>query len=263
MIKNKKIVPSWTAGGPVTFESDEYGKRTLDFVQQLQRLTKYDEICRHIVKELEWFGFTNVSCISLPGPGRDAVDCILMNNRPQEYVDHYIEKNYVIRDPVITELRKTINPYSWGDIRARRELSKAEKAIIDEGREFDARDGFIVPIVSRTGSISVFSPCGREPDLSPRARAALEIIGIYAQHALKRAVIQNQREDTAHTPLTPREREIMQWVAAGKTDEEIAEILSIGMTTVTSHVENAKQKLDAFRRTYAVVQALRFGEISL
>jgi DNA-binding CsgD family transcriptional regulator len=63
--------------------------------------------------------------------------------------------------------------------------------------------------------------------------------------------------------LTPREREIMQWVASGKTDDEIGDILSIGATTVTSHVENAKQKLDAFRRTYAVVQALRFGEITL
>jgi len=250
-------------GSPVTFEGDEYGKRTLDFVQQLQQLTKYDDICRHITKELEWFGLTNVSCISLPGPGRDAIDCILMNNRPQEYVDHYIEKNHVIRDPVITELRKTINPYSWSDIRARRELTRSEKAIMDEGREFDARDGFIVPIVTRSGSITVFSPCGLEPNLSPRARAALEIIAIYAHHALKRAVVQNQRDDAAHTPLTPREREIIQWVAAGKTDEEIAEILSIGTTTVTSHVENAKQKLDAFRRTYAVVQALRFGEISL
>jgi LuxR family transcriptional regulator, quorum-sensing system regulator BjaR1 len=80
---------------------------------------------------------------------------------------------------------------------------------------------------------------------------------------LMRALVERQREETAHTPLTPREREILQWVAAGKTDEEIADILSIGTTTVTSHVANAKQKLDAFRRTYAVVQAIRLGEISL
>jgi len=111
--------------------------------------------------------------------------------------------------------------------------------------------------------VSLFCPCGLDPDLSQRARAALEIIGIYSHHALKRALVQKQREDAAHTPLTPREREIMQWVAVGKTDDEIADILSIGTTTVTSHVENAKQKLDAFRRTYAVVQAIRFGEISL
>jgi DNA-binding CsgD family transcriptional regulator len=80
---------------------------------------------------------------------------------------------------------------------------------------------------------------------------------------LTRALVRRQREEVVHTPLTPREREIMQWVAIGKTDEEIAGILSISMTTVTSHVENAKQKLDAFRRTYAVVQAIRLGEISL
>jgi LuxR family transcriptional regulator, quorum-sensing system regulator BjaR1 len=247
----------------VSFDGDQYSKRALDFVQRLQRLTKYEEICDLIVKELEWFGLTHVSSISLPGPGRDAIECILMNNRPQEYVDRYIEKNYVMRDPVVTELRHTLNPYSWGDVRARRDLSKSQKAIMDEGRDFDARDGIVIPIATLSGSVSVFSPCGREPDLSERARAALEIIGIYSQHALKRAVIHSQREEGSHTPLTPREREIMQWVATGKTDEEIGEILSIGTSTVTSHVENAKQKLDAFRRTYAVVQALRFGEISL
>jgi LuxR family transcriptional regulator, quorum-sensing system regulator BjaR1 len=247
----------------VSSDGDEYSKRTLDFVQRIQRLTKYEDIRRHIVTELEWFGCTNVSSISLPGPGRDASECILMNTRPQEYIERYIEKNHVVRDPVITELRKTVHPYSWGDIRARRDLSKTERAIMDEGRDFGARDGLTIPIVTLSGTMSLFCPCGLEPNLSERARAALEIIGMYADQALKRAVLQNQREEPAHTPLTPREREIMQWVATGKTDEEISDILSIGATTVTSHVENAKQKLDAFRRTYAVVQALRFGEITL
>jgi len=247
----------------MAFPPDEYARRTLDFVQKLQRLSAYDDICQLIVKELEWFGLTHVSSISLPGPGREAIDGILMNTRPREWIDRYIEKNYVVRDPAITELRKTMHPYSWKDIRERRDLTKVERGILDEGREFDSTDGFIVPIVNLSGSVALFCPCGRDPDLSERARAALEIIGIYAHHALKRAIVQNQREVANHTPLTPREREIMQWVAAGKTDEEIADILSIGTTTVTSHVENAKQKLDAFRRTYAVVQAIRYGEISL
>jgi LuxR family quorum sensing-dependent transcriptional regulator len=243
--------------------SDEYAKRALDFVQRLQQLTDYDEICRLITKELEWFGFTHVSSIALPHPGQDQSECLLMNTRPQDYVDRYIEKNYVVRDPVMTELRQTLSPFSWGDIRERRDLSKSERLILDEAREFDAHDGLTIPIITRSGSVSIFCPCGLDPDMSQRARAALEIIGIYAHHALKRAVLQNQRAEAAHTPLTPREREIMQWVACGKTDEEIADILSISTTTVTTHVEHAKQKLDAFRRTYAVVQAIRCGEITL
>jgi LuxR family quorum sensing-dependent transcriptional regulator len=55
----------------------------------------------------------------------------------------------------------------------------------------------------------------------------------------------------------------MRWVAAGKSDAEIAEILSISPGTVTLHVERAKRKLDAFRRTFAVVKAVRCGEITL
>ena len=109
----------------------------------------------------------------------------------------------------------------------------------------------------------MFSPCGYEPDLSRRARSALEIIGIYSHETLKRSLVRDQRDVHAHIPLTPREREIMQWVAAGKTDSEIGDILSISRSTVTSHVENSKTKLDTFKRTHALVQAIRFGEISL
>src|SRR5262245_7293329 len=250
-------------GQRTMLEVDEYGKRTLDFVERLQQLTSYEDVCRCIMQELQWFGFTCVSSWSMPGPGMNPADCIWLNNRPQEFVDRYIEKNYVVRDPVVTELRRTMHPFSWDDVRSRRELSRSEKSIMDEARDFGSRDGLIIPIVTLSGSVSVFSPCGGEPNLSQRARASMEIIGVYSHHALKRALIKSQREDAVRTPLTPREREIMQWVAAGKTDEEIADILSIGTTTVTSHVEHAKQKLDAFRRTYAVVQAIRFGEITL
>jgi len=242
---------------------DKYSQRTLDFVERLSGLTDYNDICREIMVELEWFGFSCVTCFTIPGPGAQLKDNIWLNNRPAEYVERYAEKNYVIHDPIVKELRRNTRPYSWSDVREGRDLKKGERTIIEEGREFGARDGLIIPIMSLSGQRALFSPCGLEPDLTPRARAALELIGIYSHHALMRAMVERQREETVHTPLTPREREILQWVAVGKTDEEIADILSISTTTVTSHVENAKQKLDAFRRTYAVVQAIRLGEISL
>jgi LuxR family quorum sensing-dependent transcriptional regulator len=247
----------------MSLKNDVYGRRTLDFVERLQKLSDYSEICQAIKTELEWFGLTCVTVWSMPGPGKPADEGMLLNNRPQDYIEHYKEQNYLARDPMITELRKTLHPYSWNDVRGRRKLSKPETRIVDEGRDFGVNNGIIVPIVTLSGSLSVFSPCGPDPDLSQRARSALEIIGIYSQQALKRALIHKQREEAVHTPLTPREREIMQWVAVGKSDDEIATLLSISPMTVTTHVESAKRKLDAFRRTYAVVQAIRFGEISI
>jgi LuxR family quorum sensing-dependent transcriptional regulator len=241
--------------------ADEYSKRTLDFVARLQRITDYDEICDLIVKELEWFGLTHVTSIALAGRGRDPT--ILMNNRPQEYVDRYIEQNYALRDPVMTELRNTLNPYTWGDVRARRDLSPDEKTIIDEAREFDARDGMVIPIATMSGSVSLFCPCGRDPNLSERARAALEIIGVYAQHAIKRAVIRAEREEPSHTPLTPRELEILKRCKDGKTRPEIGEILSISPKTVEFHLRGIMDKLGASNQISAVVIALQRGLIEL
>lgn len=242
---------------------DVYGKRTLDFIERLQQLTSYDEICHHITQEMAWFGFSCVTDWSMPRAGAQLKDSIWLNNRPPEYVDRYAEKKYVLRDPLVRELRHNLHPFSWDDVRERRELTKVEKTILDEGRDFGACNGFIVPIVTLSGSSSIFAPCGLDPDLSQRARSAIEIIGIYSHHALQRALLQQKRHDAAHTPLTQREREIMQWVAVGKTDDEIGKILSISTATVHEHVESSKRKLDAFRRTYAVVQAIRLGEISI
>jgi LuxR family transcriptional regulator, quorum-sensing system regulator BjaR1 len=245
------------------FEGDEYAKRTLDFVQKLQQLSSYDDVCNLIISEMEWFGFTCLTSFTLPGADSEVKDGVMLNTRPAEYTKRYYEKNYVVQDPAVKELRRNLNPYSWGDIRKNRPLDKAEKSILDEGADFRWRDGFIIPIVTLTGQVSLFCPCGLEPNLSPRARAALEVIGIYSHHALRRAVSQLDRSSSEHAPLTNREREILQWVAIGKSDDEIGDILNLSGTTVTSHVENAKRKLNTFRRTYAVVQAIRFGEITL
>jgi LuxR family quorum sensing-dependent transcriptional regulator len=248
----------------MTVISDEYGRRTLEFIEKLQGLTRYSDIRDLIVEELAWYGLTRVSCWSLPGPGEGPAGKVSLNTRPQDYIDRYIAHRYIDRDPIITELRRTLMPFSWNDLRKHRRLSRAELRIIEEAHEFDADDGFIVPIVTRTGSVTIFSPCGRNPDLSARARSALEILGTYAHCAIQKALALEQRRHKDHrTPLTAREREIMRWVAAGKTDDEIGGILKISRETVTTHVENAKIKLNAARRTFAVVQALRFGEITL
>jgi LuxR family quorum sensing-dependent transcriptional regulator len=248
----------------MAFMSDDYARRTLEFIEKLQSLDLYDDIRDLVIQELNWYGFTRVTSWSVPGPGQGQQGQMALNTRPTDYIDHYVVNQYIDRDPTITELRHTLKPFTWDDLRQHRRLSKAERRILDEAREFDADDGFIVPIVSRSGSVAIFSPCGHKPDLSARARSALEILGTYAHCALHRALAQEQRPPRNQgSALTAREREIMRWVAAGKTDDEIGEILTISRETVTTHVENAKIKLNATRRTFAVVQALRFGEISL
>ncbi len=62
-----------------------------------------------------------------------------------------------------------------------------------------------------------------------------------------------------HLPLTEREIEILQLVAAGLANKEIAHRLSISERTVKNHLSNIMEKLHVNSRTQAAVYALRSG----
>lgn len=56
--------------------------------------------------------------------------------------------------------------------------------------------------------------------------------------------------------LAPRERDAIAYVAEGKTDWEIAQILGIAESTARFHVDNARKKLGAVNRAHAVARFL-------
>ena len=67
---------------------------------------------------------------------------------------------------------------------------------------------------------------------------------------------------TAHPALdelTEREREIVAWVASGRSNQEIAEVLVVSPDTVRTHVSRAMVKLRARDRAQLVVFALQSG----
>jgi len=53
--------------------------------------------------------------------------------------------------------------------------------------------------------------------------------------------------------LTPREIELLSWIAQGKSNKDIEIILSISLHTVTKHLEHIYTKLGVRSRTGAVV----------
>jgi len=57
--------------------------------------------------------------------------------------------------------------------------------------------------------------------------------------------------------LTAREAEVLRWIANGKTNREIAEILGISPRTINKHLEQLFPKLGVENRTAAAAKALR------
>ena len=64
-------------------------------------------------------------------------------------------------------------------------------------------------------------------------------------------------------PLTDREIDVVRLIAAGNSNKQIADRLSIGEATVKSHVTNILSKLGANDRAHAVTIGLKRGIIEL
>jgi two-component system, NarL family, response regulator LiaR len=63
--------------------------------------------------------------------------------------------------------------------------------------------------------------------------------------------------------LTPREIDVLERIAQGLTNQEIADVLCISERTVRNHVGNILKKLNLVNRTQAALYALREGLSSL
>ncbi len=85
--------------------------------------------------------------------------------------------------------------------------------------------------------------------------------GIYLSPRISRAVVDayRSRTDLAPDPLTPREREVLQLVAEGKTTKNVAEILGISVKTAESHRTRIMAKLDIHETAGLVRYAIRRG----
>ncbi len=62
--------------------------------------------------------------------------------------------------------------------------------------------------------------------------------------------------------LTPREREVLQLVARGQTNQQIARELTLSVSTIKTHVEHIIGKLGVSDRTQAAVHAAEVGLLS-
>jgi len=68
--------------------------------------------------------------------------------------------------------------------------------------------------------------------------------------------------DDTYDLLTDREREVLQLVAEGRTNKEVAAMLSVSLTTVETHRTHILQKLDLHSIPELILYAVRKGIIS-
>ena len=75
-------------------------------------------------------------------------------------------------------------------------------------------------------------------------------------------LFESQSNHLSLMSISEREFEVLQLIAAGHSNQEIADLLFISLNTVKTHSSNLFSKLDVRRRTQAVQKAKELGLIA-
>jgi LuxR family quorum sensing-dependent transcriptional regulator len=229
-----------------------------ELVEHLERQRDVPSLLASFQRVVRAFGMT-AFCIGDPGnPKVKRQDRRWDGSWPDEIYRRYANLNFFSRDPTVTRMNACPEPFRWSDNYKHKYYRPEMQRIRDEVFHMDV-DGLAIPIHGRNGAVTGVSIGTTKYELSRNDERSLQMASLYL-HARMTVL----RPETAQPPmrgLTPRERECLQWVAAGKTDWEISQILNISEQTAHGYVQSALTKLDARTRAQAVALALSSSQI--
>jgi DNA-binding CsgD family transcriptional regulator len=186
----------------------------------------------------------------------------LATSYPEDWMKFYNEKNYMSIDPVTQRCLSSRKPFFWSEVTEDPKTAASSLQLMNEAEDAGVTDGIGISLCGQAGELvgiglarsSNFDQ-NKEKDYSFFAAAYL--LSVYF-HETFRDILSKPQKVT----LTQREIEILCWASEGKTDEEIAKLLSLSLNTVRYHWKKIFYNLQANGRIYAITKAIRLQLIT-
>lgn len=182
-------------------------------------------------------------------------------NYPDSWKEHYGRMGFDRFDPTLHKAGRSIAPVDW------RRLSRDENyhRVFRDAADFGISPvGLTIPVrgpFGDTGLLSVTRNCSiAEWDLlTAGILSELQSVAVHIHDTVMRS--DTLSRVLRQPSLSKREREILQWIAAGKSQHDIGDILSISHRTVEVHLRSGREKLYALTTAQAVARAIALGLI--
>jgi LuxR family transcriptional regulator, quorum-sensing system regulator BjaR1 len=232
----------------------------LDFVERSQHYTALQPLIDDFSEMVSGQGFGTFIMTGLPAVGTDFDQLMICNHWPEAWAKRYGDENYFPDDPVSKWSLVKDRPFHWAESRGASPENERVKQINGEAKAFGLVDGIAFPMRTSRGWRVVMSLASDRPvDVSKRDEGMLLMASIYFQMA----ATDMMSSERATVAITPREKEILQWAAVGKTAWETSQILNISEKTVRNHMNAIHLKFNVSSTTQAVVEALRSRQMHL
>ena len=197
----------------------------------------------------------------------DPDDVLFLTTGSAEYAQRYFRGGLYARTPVYRWVEKNVGYCTW------RWVQQAYSAGTLTPDEMDAvRQNNALGVVAGL-SISF-------PETSSRSKGALGMIAdaglthddvdaLWAQHSEEIMAVANMMHlkisqlpmPTRRRPLTDRQREALEWVADGKTAQDIAILMGVSAAMIEKHLRLARDALDVETTAQAVAKGAMLNMI--
>ena len=184
-------------------------------------------------------------------------------NIPPGWREHYREQGLHRYDALLAKALAGRGPFTREEALPEYHSPEAER-VVAEAKEFGIPGGIGMTLwlgPGRLAAISLFLPTAGIilDDTIKLELQTASFVFCARQQELSTAI-----PNLAEAPqLTPRELDVLHWIALGKTKQEIAEHLQVSISCIKRHCENASLKLGVNNMASAVARAMSYGMIVL
>lgn len=206
------------------------------------------------------FGFDTFACGEFDARHRERSVFYLID-WPESWRRFYTKSDLINRDPLLAELERRTDPFSWSDLRADGQLARAGREALDRIAAEGWSEGLVIPIKGAGNRLGLVSLIGHRPiGLDAKHRLALASLCLH-QHARTLAI----RDGFPVPPagLSERELQAVRCVAQGLSDRDIAAVLNVATSTAHEFIEKAKVKLKVQNRAELIALSVALGIIDI
>lgn len=196
--------------------------------------------------------------------GHPSVGHVRLSNYPLEWLAKIREDDSQV-DPVLRAAERTSSGFRWDQLERLVPCTAKDRMRMEQANRHGLAQGFTVPnhVPGEAFGSCHFAirPDRPFPELNVSAAQALGNFAFEAARRLLAERVIQSDEYVIPAPLSDRQRECLLFVARGKSDNVIAQLLDIRPRTVNEHIEAAKRRYSVASRAQLLVRALFRSEI--
>lgn len=196
----------------------------------------------------------------------DLQDALFLTNHPPDYARMMLERGLIRHAPMMDWTDGVAGGRSWrrADVAAHDTPSRLAALVTEANRRMGVVAGYdvVFPEASSRagGAIALCARAGLtqdDVDATWEAHGAeIELLNRFVHRKISNLPCWGSRR-----PLTRQQHRVLQWVAEGKTAQEIGIIMSLTAATVEKHLRLAREALDVTTTTQAVMKAANWNQL--